>query len=212
MYQKPYTIDSLEALDNLYYRLIGPYAQPLFRVRSTKDRIEIDLNNIIYYISSLFKPEKNEKTKSSSRLSSNKIFPEPNNIKTAIVDVTKIDSVQQIVEVYSSAKTFDNEEMLRDIFLWSVISGHAEMSFILLLQVKSRIVASLIAAGITRRFRLTQSGYLDQWHKFKKQSKDYEQFATSCIDDCYKRSERRACQLLLREIPLFGNITCMQVN
>ncbi|CAF1491636.1 unnamed protein product, partial [Rotaria sordida] len=57
----------------------------------------------------------------------------------------------------------------------------------------------------------TTDSYLDRFHKFNKQSNDYEQFATACIDACYERSERRACQLLLREIPLFGNITCMQV-
>jgi hypothetical protein len=141
-----------------------------------------------------------------------KTYPEKTNVTPAIVPITKMNPSQEIVERYGAVTKFGNEEMLRDIFLWSVISGHAEMSFVLLLQVRSRIVASLVAAGITRRFLSTKGGYLDQWHQFQKQSKDYEQFATSCIDACYKRSERRACQLLLREIPLFGNITCMQVR
>jgi hypothetical protein len=133
-------------------------------------------------------------------------------VTLATILIPEMNSFQKIVEFYGSVKAYGNEEMLRDIFLWSVISGHAEMSFVLLLQVRSRIIASLVAAGITSRFRSTKGGYLGQWHRFQKQSNDYEQFGTSCIDACYKRSERRACQLLLREIPLFGNITCMQVN
>ncbi|CAF3682105.1 unnamed protein product [Rotaria sp. Silwood1] len=85
------------------------------------------------------------------------------------------------------------------------------MAFVLLLQLKSRIAVALVAAGITRQLMSTTPEYLDQLHKFQKQSKDYEQFATACIDACYQRSERYACQLLLREIPFLGNITCMQV-
>ncbi|CAF4725067.1 unnamed protein product [Rotaria sp. Silwood1] len=79
------------------------------------------------------------------------------------------------------------------------------------LKLKSRIAVALVAAGITRQLMSTTPEYLDQLHKFQKQSKDYEQFATACIDACYQRSERYACQLLLREIPFLGNITCMQV-
>jgi hypothetical protein len=156
---------------------------------------------------------KEDKTESSSNKSGqNKIHPQNGIVLPAIVLVPGIDPSPEELGPYASIKTFGNEEMLRDIFLWSVISGHAEMSFVLLLQIRCRIIASLIAAGIVSRFVSTKDGYLNQWHKFHKQSEDYARFATECIDACYKRSERRACQLLLREIPLFGNITCMQVS
>lgn len=124
----------------------------------------------------------------------------------------RMDGVPPELGHYVGFKKFGNEEMLRDIFLWSVISGKSEMSFVLLLQLRSRIIASLIAAGITSRFLPKKDGYLEQSHKFHKQSQDYEKFATECIDACYKRNEPLACQLLLREIPLFGNVTCMQVS
>lgn len=197
----------MKDLDGLYYRLIGPYAESFFRVRSTRDRFGIDLNNLWKYLATRFMQKKNE----TKKLSKNRVHPEQSETEKKAVKAVEMNPIQNLLESYYASKTFDNEEMLRDIFLWAVISGHAEMAFILLLQVKSRIIASLIAAGIARRFRFTQSGYLDRLHKFQKQSKDYELFAKSCIDDCYQRNERLACQLLLRQIPSFGNVTCMQV-
>ncbi|CAF5033877.1 unnamed protein product, partial [Rotaria sp. Silwood1] len=139
------------------------------------------------------------------------IHPEDSCVTHAVVAIAGIDPIQEQLEHYAAVKTFSNQEMLRDIFLWAVIAGHAEMAFVLLLQLKSRIAVALVAAGITRQLMSTTPEYLDQLHKFQKQSKDYEQFATACIDACYQRSERYACQLLLREIPFLGNITCMQV-
>jgi hypothetical protein len=173
----------------------------------------MDLHDKITSFLSLFKCFNNDNTTvSTEKPHSSKIHPNVINVTLAIVPTTAINSSVEMIELYRASKIFGHEGMMRDLFLWSVICGHAEMSFILLLHIRSRIVASLIAAGITRRFVSTKDGYLDEWHKFQKHSKDYEEFATSCIDACYERSERRACQLLLREIPLFGNITCMQVN
>lgn len=130
---------------------------------------------------------------------------------STIVAVTRPDPLQLCLERFPAPDTFGTQEMLREIFLWAVIEGYSEMAFILLLQIKPRITAALIAAGIADRLMSTSDGYIDRLHKFRKQSNDYERFATTCIDDCYQRNGRRACQLLLRETPLFGNVTCMQV-
>jgi hypothetical protein len=171
---------------------------------------------MIRTLSKSFNCFKNNRRKSSSKPFKksplNEINPEDHIVLTLVSRVIPIDSIEMVLKRYASVNKFDNEEMYRDIFLWSVISGHSEMSFVLLLQLQSRIIASLIAAGITSRLISKKDGYLDQWHKFHKQSENYEQFATECIDACYKRNEPHACQLLLREIPLFGNITCMQVS
>jgi len=123
-----------------------------------------------------------------------------------------MDRIPPELGTYVCFKKFRNEEMLRDLFIWSILSENSEMSFVLLLQSRSRIIASLIAAGITGRLISKKDGYLDHFHKLHKQSQDYEKFATECIDVCYKRNEKTACQLLLREIPLFGNVNCMQVS
>ena len=40
---------------------------------------------------------------------------------------------------------------------------------------------------------------------------EFELYAVKCIDSCYEYNETEACELILRQIPLFGDITCAQV-
>ncbi|CAF1230726.1 unnamed protein product [Rotaria sordida] len=70
--------------------------------------------------------------------------------------------------------------------------------------------AALIAAGMAQHLSLSAST-LDVRHTYTEQAKKYEVYATDCINACYQHDERLACQLLLRENPLFGNVTCMQL-
>jgi hypothetical protein len=101
--------------------------------------------------------------------------------------------------------------MLRDIFLWSVYEGYVDIAFVLLLQLKSRISAALVAAGMAHHLSsMGQSPHMR--NTYKEHRAAYDEYATACIDACYKYNERLACELLLREIRLFGNITCMQVS
>jgi hypothetical protein len=101
--------------------------------------------------------------------------------------------------------------MLRDIFLWSVYEGYVDIAFVLLLQLKSRISAALVAAGMAHRLSLM--GHNSHMRNtYKEHRVSYNEYASACIDACYRSNERLACELLLREIPLFGNITCMQVS
>ncbi|CAF0830997.1 unnamed protein product [Rotaria sordida] len=100
--------------------------------------------------------------------------------------------------------------MLRELFLWSVYAGYSDIAFIPLLQLESRISAALIAACIARRLSLFAIN-LDLRRTFDQQTKDYEEYASACVTACYKHNERLACQLLVRENLLFGDVTCMQI-
>ncbi|CAF3976461.1 unnamed protein product [Rotaria sordida] len=75
---------------------------------------------------------------------------------------------------------------------------------------ESRISAALIAACIARRLSLFAIN-LDLRRTFDQQTKDYEEYASACVTACYKHNERLACQLLVRENLLFGDVTCMQI-
>ncbi|CAF3021064.1 unnamed protein product [Rotaria socialis] len=105
---------------------------------------------------------------------------------------------------------YGEQEILRDIFLWSVYSGYVDVALVLLLQIRPRVCAALIAVGMAHHLSSICSN-LQIRNTYKEHRVIYEQYATECIDACYKRNEQLACQLLLREIPLFGNITCMQI-
>ncbi|CAF1002638.1 unnamed protein product [Adineta steineri] len=109
-----------------------------------------------------------------------------------------------------SSDLLEKNKLLRDLFLWSVFMDMPEMARILLIHQQSRICAALIASAIFKRYSKL-SLTLDLKEKFQIQADDFGKYAADFINDCYKYNERSACELLLRQVPLFGNITCMQI-
>ena len=108
-------------------------------------------------------------------------------------------------------KKYTKYHMLRDLFLWSVFMDMPEMAKSLLLHIRPRICAALIASALFKRYsKLSQS--VDMKDKFCRQALEFEQYAAMSIDKCYEHNDKRACELLLRQIPLFGDVTCMQVK
>lgn len=99
---------------------------------------------------------------------------------------------------------------LRDLFLWAVFLDMPEMAKVLLLHIQPRICAALIASAIYKNYAY-RSTTVHLKEKYKLQSLEFETYAARCIDKCYGYNEALACELLLREIPLFGRVTCMQV-
>ncbi|CAF3716629.1 unnamed protein product [Adineta steineri] len=104
----------------------------------------------------------------------------------------------------------EKNKLLRDLFLFSVFMDMPEMAKILLIHQQSRICAALIASAIFKRYS-KKSITFDLKEKFQIQADDFGKYAADFINDCYKYNKRSACELLLRQIPLFGNITCMQI-
>ncbi|CAF3720059.1 unnamed protein product [Rotaria magnacalcarata] len=97
-----------------------------------------------------------------------------------------------MAKTFRPVKNFEQQAMFRDIFFWSVIG------------------AALIAARMAQHLSLTGNNPYTR-NTYGEHRVIYEEYARACIDACYQRDKQRACQLLLREIPLYGNMTCAQV-
>ena len=108
------------------------------------------------------------------------------------------------------SKECSKDQMLRDLFLWAVFMNMHEMAKVLLVQMQSRFCAALIASAIFKHYAAL-AATVDLEEKLRAQALDFETYAANFIDHCYKYDERTACELLFRQIPLFGYITCMQV-
>ncbi|CAF1369818.1 unnamed protein product [Rotaria sp. Silwood1] len=123
---------------------------------------------------------------------------------------SELQVINNIIEYDQINDKYTKDHILCDLFLWSVFMDMPETTKILLLHVRSRICAALIASAIFKKYsKLSQTVYLKQ--KFLTQSLEFETYAAMFTDKCYEYNEKRACELLLRQIPLFGNVTCMQV-
>lgn len=89
--------------------------------------------------------------------------------------------------------------------------GYDDIAFVLLLQIKLRIGAALLAAGIAKRASLL-TNKLDVRHMFKEQALAYEIYATDCIEACYKHNEEYSWRMLLVPRSFYGDATYMQVS
>ena len=181
----------------MYLQLIGPYIDSFYRKRGAFERF--------WQVLSSF----GKSTKLVSPWAS-RVVPDSEALDE---NGTKTQPSESLIlyEPYQSEKSFGKQEMLRDLFLWSVYAGYVDIAFVLLLQIKSRIGAALVAGDIAERLSSGTSN-LDTRNKYDEHRIAYEEYATACIVASYRHNERLACQLLLREIPLLGNITCMQVS
>lgn len=103
------------------------------------------------------------------------------------------------------------QTMLRDLLYWSLLTGRIDMAKVFLLHIKTRICAALTCVAVLRTCA-TRSVTSDEVHFYEQQAEDFGKYATDCINACYLRSERKACELLICQRPLFGDMTCLQVR
>ena len=174
---------SMKEIDHKLIELVGSFFESIYSVENDKlqNRIRIDMTNHVCTCCELYEMKEYEYKSKSDG------------------DRTRV------------SQEYTKHEMIRDLFLWSVFMDMPEMAKVLLLHLRSRTCAALIASAIFKRYaKLSQT--IDMKEKFRAQSLEFETYAAICIDKCYECNEKRACELLLREIPLFGNVTCMQVG
>ncbi|CAF3417935.1 unnamed protein product [Rotaria sp. Silwood1] len=101
--------------------------------------------------------------------------------------------------------------MLRDLLFWAAFNGRIGMAKVLILHIRPRICAALCCTAILNN-HASNTTASDKYHLYRQQADDFEIYATDCINACYSKSERKACELMIRQVPLFGNMTCMQVK
>ena len=174
---------SMKEIDHKLIELVGSFFESIYSVENDKlqNRILIDMTN---HVCTCCK---------SCGMEEDEYESKPDGDRTPV------------------SQEYTKHEMIRDLFLWSVFMDMPEMAKVLLLHLRSRTCAALIASAIFKRYsKLSQT--IDMKERFRAQSLEFGTYAAVCIDKCYEYNKKRACELLLREIPLFGNVTCMQVG
>ncbi|CAF4209517.1 unnamed protein product, partial [Rotaria sp. Silwood2] len=106
---------------------------------------------------------------------------------------------------------YNKQEMLRDLFLWSVYTGRIGTAFVLLLHIKARTGAALLAVALARRKSLLTKE-MNQRNEFSDHAEKYEDYAKECINACHAQSEERTSRILLSEKEIYGKATYMQVS
>jgi hypothetical protein len=106
---------------------------------------------------------------------------------------------------------YSKHQLSRDLYLWAIFMDMPEMAEVFLLHLPCRVGAALIGSAIFKKYAaLSQAADLKE--HFKTRSLKFETYASNFLQKCYEYNELRACELLYRKMPLFGDITCMQVK
>ncbi|CAF3942716.1 unnamed protein product [Rotaria sp. Silwood1] len=111
----------------------------------------------------------------------------------------------------SDADPSDKQEILRDLLLWSVYTGRSDTAVVILLYIQERIGAALLAAALAIRIS-SSAKEINKRKVFSDHAKEYEKYATNCINACHKRNEERTSHILLSKKKIYGDATYMQVG
>ncbi|CAF3990732.1 unnamed protein product [Rotaria sordida] len=102
------------------------------------------------------------------------------------------------------------ELVLRDLFLWCILTNRIDMSKVILSHMQTRICAALIASKILKSYE----GYAyDNESKefFHSHAEQFEIYANEFLKHCYSYDEEKACEIAIRRINIFGGVSCLQV-
>ena len=178
---------SLKSIDQKLNKFIGAYIEPIYSSahNETRDRLLTDLSN---HACCGCHP-----------------------INKRLDEIVEKDDRSATQNGESPGHQYTKHQVLRDLFLWAILMDMPEMAKVFLFHLRSRICGALVASAIFKKYS-SESSTVDLKDKYNLQSLEFEIYAAKSIDKCYEYNESRACELLLRQIPLFGNITCMQVS
>ncbi|UJR19306.1 hypothetical protein I4U23_022435, partial [Adineta vaga] len=122
----------------------------------------------------------------------------------------KISSNQQKVIPEISNSQTDSEYIYRDLFLWCILTHRLDMAKFFLSQLKIRICSALIASKILKSL----ISYAPDQHskdKLNDEADDFEMYAIECIRCSYLYDREQVCELIIRQVDLYGKVTCLQV-
>lgn len=102
------------------------------------------------------------------------------------------------------------ELVYRDLFFWAILTNRVEMAKVIMSHMQTRICAALIASKIMKSY---QNDAHDNESKdmFMGQAKQFEEYANDALKCCYNCYEDSACEIVIRQINLFGGVSCLQV-
>lgn len=103
------------------------------------------------------------------------------------------------------------ELVVRDLFLWSVLTNRMDMSTVLLSHMRTRICAALIASKIMKSYQ-NYAHDNESKDKFAAQANYFEEYASECLKCCYNADEDIACEIAIRRIDVFGSVSSLQVR
>jgi len=119
-------------------------------------------------------------------------------------------SSQQKSESINKATKKDAEFIYRDIFLWCILTYRLAMAKIILGQMKTRICSALIASKILKSLAYYAPDHESKESLFS-EANVFETYAIEFVRCSYVYHKQQTCELIIRQVNLYGNVTCLQM-
>ena len=103
------------------------------------------------------------------------------------------------------------DTIMRDLFLWTILTNRIEMAKVFLCHLKYRICAALVATSILKSYH-SVAAYGESKENYMRAANYFQDYAIQCINQCEENNAHQACQIVFQRIELFGNATPIQVE
>lgn len=107
-------------------------------------------------------------------------------------------------------KKGDVECIYRDIFLWCVLTYRLATAKIILGQMKTRICSALVASKILKSLMEYAPDH-ESKDRLCDEARIFETYAIEFVRCSYSYDKQQACELIIRQVKLYGNVTCLQM-
>ena len=103
-----------------------------------------------------------------------------------------------------------DDYIMRDLFLWSVLTNRVDMAKVFLSHMKYRICPALIATKVFKQYYL-KTPYGELKDSYEQSAKYFEKYAIDCLIKCDDNDAAKTCEIVLQRNELYGYVTCLQV-
>lgn len=103
-----------------------------------------------------------------------------------------------------------HDYIMRDLFLWSILTNRVDMAKVFLSYMKYRICPALIATKIFKKY-YQPAAYGKLKDSYNESAQYFEQYAVDCLDKADDHDAAKACEIVLQRNELYGYVNCLQV-
>ena len=104
----------------------------------------------------------------------------------------------------------DVEYFYRDIFLWCMLTYRLATAKVILGHMNTRICSALIASRILKSLAAYAPDH-ESKERLHSEASIFETYAIEFVRCSYSYDKHRTCELIIRQVKLYGDVTCLQM-
>ncbi|KAK6180329.1 hypothetical protein SNE40_012504 [Patella caerulea] len=117
-------------------------------------------------------------------------------------------SASDIPQAVGSSIQRKLDHPIQDLFIWSILMNRQELAKLFWVELDEPIAAALFANGLYKGLKMI-SVDTEISQILQQNADEFENLAIGVLNSCYEKDENKAQDLLIRELPNWGETTCV---